>query len=267
MSVDRPAHGERVSTRYFVQSLEKGLAVIRAFGADRPTMSVTEVAERTGLTRAAARRFLLTLADMGYVQAKNRAFSLTPRVLELGYAYLSGLSVPEVALPHLERLVSQVEESSEVSILDGEDIVYVLRVPGPQIVTVAINVGARMPAHATSMGRVLLAGLPDDELERYLATATLQEFLPSTITDRKQLSAELERVRRRGWALVDQELEPGLRAIAVPIRDRNGQPIAAANLSTHVARRTVAALRQELLPALSEAAAKIEEDLRLAGAA
>ena len=144
---------------HFVQSLERGLAVIRAFGADTPSLTLSEVARATGLTRAGARRFLLTLADLGYVRTDGRRFELTARVLELGYAYLSSISLPEVAEPHLERLVAEVHESSSVSVLDGDDIVYVARVPTARIMRVSINVGTRFPAYATSMGRVMLAGM------------------------------------------------------------------------------------------------------------
>src|SRR4051794_23692642 len=153
---DVPARGT-----HFVQSLERGLAVIRAFDAEAPELTLSDVARRTGMSRAAARRFLLTLADLGYVRTDGRQFSLSPRVLELGYAYLSSLSLPEVAEPHLEALVAEVRESSSMSVLDGGDIVYVARVPVSRIMTVAINVGTRFPAYATSMGRVMLAGLSD----------------------------------------------------------------------------------------------------------
>ncbi|HWV86999.1 MAG TPA: IclR family transcriptional regulator C-terminal domain-containing protein [Capillimicrobium sp.] len=232
---------------HFVQSLERGLAVVRAFSAERPEMTLSEVARETGLTRAAARRFLLTLVDLHYVHTDGRVFWLSPRVLELGHAYLSSMSLPEVAEPHLERLVAQVRESSSVSVLDGEDVIYVARVPVSRIMTVSINVGTRLPAHRTSMGRVLLAAqgaAPDDPV----------------------LREKLERVRRDGYALVDQELEEGLRSIAVPIHDRGGTVVAAMNLSTHAGRRTIDAMRRELLPPLRETAARIEADLA-AGAA
>ena len=152
-----------------MQSLERGLAVIRAFGADTPSLTLSEVARATGLTRAAARRFLLTLTDLGYVRSDGRRFELTARVLELGYAFLSSISLPEVAEPHLERLVAEVHESSSVSVLDGDDIVYVARVPTARIMRVSINVGTRFPAYATSMGRVMLAGMEPDELDAFLA--------------------------------------------------------------------------------------------------
>ena len=168
MSAEPPVVGEVPRGTHFVQSLERGLAVIRAFGAESPQLTLSEVARSTGLTRAAARRFLLTLAELGYVRTDGRHFALSPRVLELGYAYLSSLSLPEVAAPHLEALVAEVRESSSVSVLDGADVVYVARVPTSRIMRVEINVGTRFPAYATSMGRVLLAGLADGELEEGL---------------------------------------------------------------------------------------------------
>jgi IclR family pca regulon transcriptional regulator len=177
------------------------------------------------------------------------------------------MSLPEVAQPHLEQLVEEVEESSEVSILDGEEIVYIVRVPGPKIMTVSINVGARMPAHATSMGRVLLAGLDDPELSTYLATATLKRFLPGTITTSEELRARIVEARDQGWAIIDQELEEGLRAVAAPIRDRQGNVVAAVNLSTHAARHSMESLRDTLLPHLLVAARRIESDLHMAAAA
>src|SRR4051794_19298200 len=191
---------------HFVQSLERGLAVIRAFDAQRPELTLSEVARHCDLTRAAARRFLLTLADLGYVRTDGRLFRLTPRVLELGYAYLSSVSLPEVASPHLERLVEEVHESSSVSVLDGDEIVYVARVPASRIMTVSINVGTRFPAYATSMGRVLLAGLHDAELDAYLTSLNLERFSTHTVTDRATLRSELDKVRAQGWAIVDQEL-------------------------------------------------------------
>src|SRR3954467_3390710 len=221
---------------HFVQSLERGLAVIRAFDEHNVELTLSDVARSTGLTRAAARRFLLTLADLGYVRTDGRWFSLSPRVLELGYAYLSSLSLPEVAEPHMERLVAEVHESSSVSVLDGEDIVYVARVPTSRIMTVSINVGTRFPAYATSMGRVLLAGLPDDELESYLADVRLDRLAPRTVSTPDALRAELGRVRRQGWALVDQGLEEGLRSVAAPLRARGGRVVPAVNLSAHASR-------------------------------
>ena len=253
----------------FVQSLERGLAVIRAFDAAHPELTLSEVAAATGVTRAAARRFLLTLAELGYVRTDGRMFSLSPRVLELGYAYLSGLSLPEVAEPHLEALVAEVNESSSVSVLDGDDVVYVARVPTSRIMTVMISVGTRFPAYATSMGRILLAGLPDGELDAYLSTVRLDRLTQRTVGSALALRAELARVRAQGWAIVDQELEEGLRAVAAPIRDRSGRTVAAVNISAHASRTPVEAVRRTLLPPLLATAARIEADLpaRLPGPA
>lgn len=247
--------------RDFVQSLERGLAIMRVFSGERPSMTVSEIAQEVGLTRSAVRRFLLTLGELGYVYGKNNRFELTPRVLELGYAYLSALSFPDVALPRLEQLVVETGEASEGSILDRGDVVYVVRVSGPALMTISVNVGARRPAYATAMGRVLLANLPDEDLDHYLDTYDLVPVLPRTITDVTEFRAELSRVRQDGFALVNQELEEGLIAIAVPVRDRNGRVRAAINLSTHIGRKSVKDMRA-LVPAVRAAAADIEFGLK-----
>lgn len=249
---------------HFVQSLERGLAVIRAFHADASTLTLSDVARSTGLTRAAARRFLLTLADLGYVRTDGKYFSLTPRVLELGYAMLSGMSLPEVAQPHLERLSGVVGESSSVSVLDGDAIVYVARFAVSRIMTVSITVGTRFPAYATSMGHVLLAGLDETSLDAYLADVELAPLTSHTITTPERLRAELAAVREQGWAIVDQELEEGLRSVAAPVRDRSGAVVAAVNLSTHASRSTVDSLREDMVPPLLAACDGIEKDLAAA---
>ena len=248
----------------FVQSLDRGLAVIRAFGPDRERLSLSEVARATGLTRAAARRFLLTLVKLGYVRNDGREFSLRPRVLELGYAYLSGLALPEVAAPHMEELVARLHESSSISVLDGHHIVYVVRVPTKRIMTVAISVGTRFPAYATSMGRVLLAQLSDDELERYLAEATFERLTSRTVTNPARLRTIVRDAARQGYAIVDQELEEGLRAVAAPIRGADVGS-AAINVSAHASRVSMGAMRGQILPALLETARQIEADLQAQG--
>ena len=244
----------------FVQSLERGLLVIRALAAPQP-QALSEVARATGLSRAAARRFLLTLEDLGYVRQTRGRFTLTPRVLELGYAYLSSLTLPEVAQPHLERLVEQVHESSSVSVLDGDDVVYVARVPTRRIMSVTISVGTRFPAYATSMGRVLLSGAPDEQVDATLSRADLRKLTGHTITSTDVLREAIWQVRRQGYAIVDQELEVGLRSIAVPIRDPAGAVIAAFNLSSQASRTTVVDMKRRLLPPLRETAAAVECDL------
>jgi IclR family transcriptional regulator, pca regulon regulatory protein len=251
----------------FVQSLERGLAVIRVFDADHPELTLSEVARATGLTRAAARRFLHTLVNLGYMRSDGRRFALRPKILELGYAYLSSQTLPELAAPHLELLVEKVHESSSVSVLDGDEVVYVARVPTKRIMTVAIAVGTRFPAFATSMGRVLLAGQSDDWLDGYLLSTPLKALTPRTIAEPARLRAELVRIRRQGWALVDQELEEGLRSVAAPIHDGDGRVIAAVNVSTHASRRSLDEIRRDLLPPLLATARAIEVDLGGTGTA
>ena len=248
-----------------VQSLARGLAVITAFGADRPEMTVAEVARAAGLTRAAARRFLHTLVDLGYVRTDGRLFALRPRVLELGYAYVSSLPLTSLASPHLERLVERVNESSSVSVLDGDEVVYVARVSTHKIMTVAISVGTRFPAYATSMGRVLLAHADPAWLDDYLRRVRLEPLTPRTLRDPVILREVLADVRRAGYALVDQELEAGLRSVAVPVRDHTGAVVAAMNVSAPVTRGDADVIRGEFMPPLQEAAAALADDLARVG--
>lgn len=232
--------------REYVQSFARGLAVIRAFDADHPRLTLSEVAARAGVTRAAARRFLLTLEDLGYVRAVGRDFTLTPRVLELGFSYLSALRLPEIAQPHLERLSRDVDESVSAAVLDGDDIVYIARVPTRRIMSVDITIGTRFPARRTSMGRVLLAAL--DPADRPDADP--------------ELAAELDRVAAQGWAIVDAGLEPGLRSVAAPLHGGDGRVVAAVNISTTASRVTLERLRAEHLPALLGATSAIDAELR-----
>ncbi|MGQ4268644.1 IclR family transcriptional regulator domain-containing protein [Nocardiopsis changdeensis] len=256
-----PTEDEPERGAHFVQSLERGLLVIRAFSAERPSMTLSDVARETHLTRAAARRFLLTLADLGYVRTDGRLFSLTPRVLELGYAYVASAGLPDVAQPHLEDLSARVHESASVSVLDGDDVLYVARVATSRIMTVSIRVGTRFPAVATSMGRVLLADRDEAEIDAFLERVRLEPLTRFTVTDPERLRAELLRVREQGYAIVDQELEEGLRSIAAPVRDTAGRVIAAANVSAQANRSSLEDVRRDLLPALLEATARIEADL------
>jgi len=252
-SVRRPAG--------FVHSLERGLSVIRCFSDERPRLTLSEVARQTGLSRASARRSLLTLQTLGYVSSDDRQFFLTPRVLTLGYAYLSSLSFADVAQSHLADLANEVHESCSASVLDGFDIVYVARAATKRIMTISLSVGTRLPAYATSMGRVLLAALPDDQLNAYLDQGTLAPLTERTIVDRDQLSAELARTRTRGWCLVDQELEDGLRSIAVPVHDASGRVVAAVNTSAHATRVPLTTLQKSFLAKLKDCAAAIDAEL------
>lgn len=251
-----------------MQSLARGLAVIRAFDAEHPSLTLSEVARRAEITRAAAGRFLRTLEQLGYVRGSagagvGRTFGLTPRVLELGFSYLSALSIPEIVQPHLERLSREVDESVSAAVLDGGDIVYIARVPTRRIMSVRITIGTRFPAFATSMGRVLLAGMPDAALDAALEASVLPSLTTRTVTDTARLREELERVRAQGWALVDGELEPGLRSVAVPLHDRRGEVVAAVNVSTSATRDTVEHVVERHLPPLRRTAAAIDAELRL----
>jgi IclR family pca regulon transcriptional regulator len=244
----------------YVQSLARGLAVIRAFGPETPVLTLADVARATGLTRATARRFLLTLEHLGYVQSSQRDFRLTPRVLELGFSYLSALSLPEVAQPHLEELSRVVNESTSAALLDGGSIVYVARVPTRRIMSVSITIGTRFPAAATSLGRVLLAALPDDEVDNRLSQLSLEPLTEHTLTDPTSLKEELMRVRKQGWSLVDQELEMGIRSLAAPLK-KNGEVVAAINVSTVAGSSSRKDTVQRFLEPLLSVAEKISGEL------
>lgn len=262
MPVDTSATAGEPRAPGFVQSLARGLAVLRCFDAANPAMTLTQVAQRTGLTRAAARRFLLSLEALGYVKLDERLFSLTPRVLELGYAYLSTLPLRDIAQPHLDSLTATVHESSSLAVLDGDDVVYVARAAASRITAVTISVGTRLPAYATSLGRVLLAGLTRPALDEYLRTARPRPLTDRTITDPAELRRAIDVVRSQGFAIVDQELESGLRSVAAPVRDRFGTVTAAVNVSTLAARVSADVLRHRLVPTVMAAAARIEADAR-----
>ncbi|MGW6199822.1 IclR family transcriptional regulator domain-containing protein [Kribbella sp. NPDC055110] len=245
------------STGTFLQGLERGLAVIRAFSTQAPSLTLSEVARAVGITPATARRILLTLEELGYVRSDNRRFSLTPRVLALGWAYLSSLDLGELAGPFMEELSAKTRESCSIATLDLPDIVYVARVPTSRIMTVALGVGARLPAYPTSMGRVLLSALPDEDLMAYLENLQAEPLTDRTITAPDDLRASIAQARADGYALVDQELELGLRSIAAPIHNSRGRVIAALNVSAHASRSTPTSLCEEFLPHLHRAATQI----------
>jgi IclR family pca regulon transcriptional regulator len=241
-----------------VKSLLKGLAVIEAFDAEHPTMTLSEVAKKTDITRAAARRLLLTLVSSGYAMQDGNYFSLTPRVLKLGYAYLSSLGLWDVAESLMRELVEDISESCSAAVLDGADVVYVARVPSPKrIMSIKIDVGSRLPAHATSMGRVLMAAMPDQQLTEYLKQMALPSYTEHTVTDPSKLRDIVEKTRTQGWAMVDQELEMGLRSISVPIHDNHGRIKAALNVSTHVSRYSDTEVIDTILPALTSCASGV----------
>ena len=241
----------------FVQSFARGLAVIRAFDAQRPSQTLTEVAASAGLTRAAARRILLTLQTLGYVNVDGRQFRLTAKTLDLGFAYLTSMPIWNLAEPVMEHLVAQVHESCSASVLDRTDIVYVLRVPTQKIIAINLATGSRLPAFCTSMGRVLLAGLDEAKLDEVLAASELTKRTPRTVIDPVELKKIIAQVREQQWAIVDQELETGLISLSAPIRDRQGRTIAAMNISGHAQRSTAKQMIRDFLPPLQAAAQRV----------
>ncbi|MDF2464976.1 MAG: transcriptional regulator, IclR family [Ramlibacter sp.] len=241
----------------YVQSFARGLEVIRSFSAQAPRQTLTEVAGRAGLTRAGARRILLTLQTLGYVESDGRLFSLTPRILDLGFAYLSSMPIWNLAEPVMEALVDEVKESCSAAALDGTDIVYVLRVPTRKIMSIGLGVGSRLPAYCTSMGRVLLAGLPDEEVATRLRASRRESLTRHTVTDVDALAAKVRQARSQGWCLVNQELEEGLVSIAAPISGRGGRMVAALNISGQANRTSPKVMQETMLPPLLKAARTI----------
>jgi IclR family pca regulon transcriptional regulator len=247
----------------FVEALARGLDVLACFDADHRTMSLTEVAAAAGLARPTARRLLLTLEELGFVRSTAAGFELTPRVLRLGTAYVSALGLWDIARPHLEALVAATGESSSMAQLDGSDIVYVARVSVPKLIALRVEIGTRFPAAQTSQGKVLLAALSPAELEATLAQpsrAGLPPYIGRTVED---LHRELVEVRARGWALADEELAPGVRSVAVPVRDGTGAVRAAMNVTVHAAETSVARLLDEHLPRLLRTAGDVSAEWAL----
>lgn len=246
----------------YVQSFARGLEVIRSFSADAPQQTLTGVAERARLTRAGARRILLTLQALGYVESDGRLFSLTPRILDLGFAYLSSMPIWNLAEPLMEQLAGQVHESCSAAALDGDDIVYVMRVPTHKIMSISLGVGSRLPAFCTSLGRVLLAGLPEGEARLRLTAARRDALTRHTVTDVDLLMSRIAMARRQGWSLVNQELEEGLISLAAPLVNRAGRTVAALNISGQANRTSAKVMQETMLPALLETASAISRMLR-----
>ncbi|WP_026535216.1 IclR family transcriptional regulator domain-containing protein [Arthrobacter sp. H14] len=251
MDREQPAH--------YVKSAEKTLAVLLAFTTEEPRQSVSRVAAGTDMSRAAARRFLLTLTDLGYLRTDGSFFELAPRCLDIGASFLANLTLPQIAEPHLKQLATELNETTSLCILDGTDIVYVARVASPRLLSVSINVGTRFPAWATSMGRVLIAGLSQAGHDAYFESVQLQQFTQRSISSIDDLRAEIDRTAARGWAMVTQELEEGLRGIAVPVRRGSGV-IAAVNVSLQTHRAPEEVIEQTIVPLLKDAARQIGED-------
>ena len=244
----------------FIEALARGLDVIRAFQPGQPVMTLASVAAAAGLARPTARRMLLTLQELGYVRAADGGFELTPRVLDLGMSYVLSRGLWEVARPHMEALVAQTHESSSIAQLDGSDIVYVARVAVPKIIALAVTIGTRFPAMQTSLGKVLLAALPSAEVDRVLAEPSRSGIVPRWQPDANERAAALREVRARGWALTDEQLAPGIRSVAVPLRDGDGRVIAALNVNSHAAETPLEVLTGQHLPLLLQTAGAISAD-------
>lgn len=244
-------HGERV------QSLERGLSVMRALASRDTSLTIAEVADRTGLSRASARRLLLTLSDLGYVTMDRRTFTLTPKVLDLARPFASPTDPWDFAQHYLQSLTDRLGESASIAVLDGTDIRYVARSPTRRLMTIAVTVGSRLPAYATSKGRILLAFLPEVELESYFRRSAIERFTHQTVIDEAELRTILADVRRQGWAIVDQQLEEGLCSVAAPIVDGNGRVGAALSVCAHAGRVDPVTLREAFLPLVQETARRV----------
>jgi IclR family pca regulon transcriptional regulator len=247
--------------RDHVQSLERGITVLLAFDAEHPNPTLAELAQLTGFSRPAVRRFLITLERMGYVRGAGGRWSLTPRVLAIGQHYTASHALIELAQPHLLHLAEQTQESASLATLDGDEVVYVARVPVRRIMSINVSVGTRVPAHATSMGRVLLAWAPAEQVDDVLARHPLAAPTPNTVTDVGVLRATLAEVHRQGWSVVSEELETGLLSASAPVRDRSGAVVAALASSTSTGRSTVEQLERDVVPLLVETADRITADL------
>jgi IclR family pca regulon transcriptional regulator len=244
---------------YWVKSVEKTFSILQAFSRDEPRLTITRAAAKAELSRAAARRFLLTLVDLGYVRMEGSYFELTPRCLDIGASFLANLSLPQIAEPHLKELAVDLNETASLCVLDGADVVYLARVAAPRLLSVSVNVGTRFPAWATSMGRVLLAGLPERAREDYYASLSLQQFTHHSVSSIKQLRAEVDRAGAQGFSMVSQELDDGLRGVAVPVR-RGTDLIAAINVSLQTHRVPEAEIARTVVPQLQDAARRIADD-------
>lgn len=262
-------HRETGSARYTVRSLAKGLDMLRCFGSESPSLSLKELAERMGWNKGTAYRFAFTLQSLGYLDQDPVTKRYRPgvKVLDLGFGFLSSLGLTERAQSYLERLFRDTGQPVHIAVLDGPDIVYVARRAAQSLTTINLYVGARLPAYCTSMGKVLLAHRPWEEVRRLMAGVTMKGHTPNTVTSLAGLRGELERIRRAGYGMTDQELELGVRSIAAPIRDATGQVIAAVNVSTLTARVSLADLRTRLRPRVLAAAQQISAALGYGGAA
>ena len=245
--------------RDIVAGLEKGLAVIEAFDQERPRLTISEVATRTGLTRAAARRYLLTLTHLGFVHQERKMFALAPRVLRLAQSYLHSARLPRVLQPALTELANMLKEASAASVLDDADVICIAATSAGRNVSATLQPGIRVPAYCTANGRVLVAAMPSEHADAWVAQQTLRALTSYTVTRPERLRAELQRTRERGYATVDQELELGMRTLAVPLSNWRGDTVAALNLTVHASRMSIDDLVASGLAPLREAQARLRQ--------
>lgn len=250
-------------SRQFVHGFARGLRVIRAFGEGAERLTLTQVASRADLTRAGARRLLLTLEELGYANHSGRLYFLMPKVLSLGYAYISSMPIWNFAQPALERLVNEMNETVSLSVLDETEIVYILRIPVHRILSIGVSVGSRLPAHATSMGRVLLGGLSREQLDRYLKTATLRPYTKATVTKPDKLRKIILADHARGYSWIDGEMEEQISGLSVPVKDGQDRIIAALNVSFNRAKLTKDSVVKKFLPGLKKAADQMSRSLSM----
>lgn len=257
-STDTPP-ASAIADRDLLGALEKGLLVIEAFDQDRARLTISEVAVRTGLTRAAVRRCLLTLVHLGYARQDERHFSLSPKVMRLGQSYMHSAKLPRAIQPQLQRIAMAMQEASSAGVLDGDDVIAVAAVTAGRVVSSTLQPGTRVPAYCTANGRVLVAAMPESQADAWLAHQTLRALTPHTITRPERLRAELQRTRERGYATVDQEMELDMRAVSVPLTNWRGDTVAAINLTVHASRMSIDDLVASGLPALRQAQARLKQ--------
>jgi IclR family pca regulon transcriptional regulator len=256
-----PAELDGPHKRDLIAGLEKGLAVIEAFDQDRPRLTISEVASRCNLTRAAARRYLITLEHLGYVSSERRMYSLSPKVLRLGQSYMHSARLPRIVQPELHKLAYALKEASSAGVLDGNDVICIAATEAGRLVSSTLQPGTRVPAYCTANGRVLLSAKPPAEIDAWLASQVLEPRTPHTLTRSDELGAEIASIRLRGYATVDQEYELGLRTISVPLKNYRGEVLAAMNISVQASRVSLAQLVDDCLPALLQAQARLRSAL------
>lgn len=250
----------RQSNPDFIEALARGLEVIRVFGSFKKSLSLSEIATATDLARPTVRRILITLEALGYVNSADGLFSLTPRVLDLGTAHVASSNIWDLTRPHLLKLVEELDESSSIAELDGGDIVYVSRVAVPKLITLTVSIGTRFPAYATSLGKVLLSGLSDEEALRVRHTPSTSSIVPAWQPTDEEFLTAIRQVRAKGWAMTDQQLAPAIRSVAAPIRNGDGLVVAAINVNTHAMETNEERLQDVILPRLLQAASEISAD-------